>query len=296
MAELATFQDAINAGFSVYPYIWKIDNTSLSTVSISSPPIPYPNHETVPYARVGNDYRYATKSPVYPDTVSPNNLGLHDSNWLNEYIKNTDFLSGTPSFRQSLSGNEIYTKYGIYPTPLTLGGYLTNEFVETTALILPKSVDDLYAAIYTENYYESNYEVDYDQPKILYSYPQYTYTTDIGGESLYKYADYGQNFSYTIRMYLTLVEYIDGPPYSGLSFINPGATFNYAYIDIAGSWNTSAYMGSSYIGWNWVYIEIYGSGMTQQSGNTNFHPIGNFNLTLHTNLGDKTVTFYIHPM
>lgn len=226
MAELATFQDAINAGFDVS------------------------------YGGTYSSDEFIPKHAFHPDA------------------------GRTP---------------GIKPVPTTLGGYSTDEFIETTALILPKSAGDLYAVIYNEYYYESNYTVDYDQPKTLYSTPQYINTTNISGDSLYKYASYGQSFSYTIRLYLTLVEYIDGPPYSGLSFTNPGVTFNYAYIDVAGSSNTSTYMGSPHIGGDWVYIEIYGSGMTNQSGNTNFHPNGSFSLTLHTNLGDKTVMFYIYP-
>lgn len=227
MAELATFQDAINAGFDVS------------------------------YGGTYSSDEFIPKHAFHPDA------------------------GRTP---------------GIKPVPTTLGGYSTDEFIETTALILPNDVNDMYAVIYTDYGYYSSYVIDSDQSIPLYSDPQYTGTTYIRGDSHYKYANYGQNFSYSIRLYLTLVEYIDGPPYSGISFINSGATFNYAYIDIAGSYNTSAYMGSTYIGGNWVYVEIYGSGSANQSGTTDFHPNGNFNLTLHTNLGDKTVTFYIFPM
>ena len=168
MEELATYDDAHNAGFEVYPVIWK------SPVNVSIPkgsfkPYPYQN-----FAPVLNITKYEDAFPM------------------NEFITRADFNADAGSFV-----NSVYSIPGIWPVPEDIRLYANNEYIPKSALIMLTGSFDLTWAgsadtpwVLTTNLYSGEIFTGSSYPDYSYGFnrvslPMKLYTWGAGYDNYY---------------------------------------------------------------------------------------------------------------
>lgn len=259
MGELATVQDAIDLGFEVV----------------------YGNsyYELCTSGGVDRIYILSPESDVY---------------FPNEFITKAAFRS-SPVFdtRQTgvcpsgVNGPELMTERssGIYPTPVTLSGYGTNEFIEKTALVYPLNPADLYVMHWTTMGSAPTVAVNEPASGIT------TYSVN-SGQNLVNLSRTSNNpfisspgtISFTLTVRLGLSKYASPGDNYERNIMIPGSSVH--SVNLNTSVGTPSYTQQVYHYDHYITIVIVGSIYYGSSGES-FYLYGNFMVNFNTIYGYK---------